>query len=259
MRCTIAKLSGQGDGSWSYIGRGILDFGPDDRTLNLGWNIIGDVDTPIHEIGHSLGFPHEHQNPNAGILWDDEAVYTWLAGPPNNWDHDKTFYNIIRKIDADTVQGSSWDPDSIMHYAFKAGLILQPEKYKNGLTPAGGISPRDETWVKTFYPPMSAVDYTELKTNQSVPLSIGSGEQRNFAIQPTVTRYYDIRTFGTSDTVIVLFEDENGELRYRTGADDSGQDINASLHLKLIAGHKYVLRVRLYYADRPGDTAVMMW
>jgi hypothetical protein len=41
--------------------------------------------------------------------------------------------------------------------------------------------------------------------------------------------------------------------------DDSGEDTNAYFRYKLIKGRKYVLRIRLYYSDRPGQTAVMMW
>ena len=46
---------------------------------------------------------------------------------------------------------------------------------------------------------------------------------------PKRSRNYEIRTLGTSDTVIVLFEDVNGELKYRGGDDDSGEDRNAYL------------------------------
>jgi hypothetical protein len=68
-----------------------------------------------------------------------------------------------------------------------------------------------------------------------------------------------MRTFGSSDTLMVLFEDTGGELRYRTGDDDSGEDRNACIRRRLYKGRKYVLRLRLYYADRPGETAVMWW
>jgi hypothetical protein len=108
----------RGDGAWSYLGRDVLNQAESDRTMNFGWNVTHDIDTPIHEIGHTLGFPHEHQNPNAGIVWDEEAVYAELAGPPNNWSRAKTHWNIIRKLPQSDVEGSVWDKDSIMHYPF---------------------------------------------------------------------------------------------------------------------------------------------
>lgn len=251
----------RGDGAWSYIGRDILDQGPNDRTMNFGWDLTrqaSEIDTAVHEIGHTLGFPHEHQNPMAGIVWDEEAVYTALAQPPNRWDRQKTFNNIISKISPDTVQGSNWDPNSVMHYPFEAGLIKEPSQYRNGLTPAGGLSDRDKTWVRTFYPPLAAEEQSELKPFESVDLSLSPGQQKNFNIQPQATRKYTISTFGESDTVIVLFEDVDGELRYLTGDDDSGEDFNANLRVKLRKGRKYVLRVRLY-SERSGATAVMIW
>lgn len=252
----------RGDGAWSYVGRDVLTHGADERTMNFGWDLTkpaSEIDTAIHEIGHTLGFPHEHQNPNSGIVWDEEAVYRSLAQPPNSWSRQSTYWNIIRKISPDTVQGSNWDPDSIMHYPFEAGMIKEPAQYKNGLNPAGGLSPRDLTWVRTFYPPMTAADYADLTPLQSVQLTIEAGQQKNFYITPTATRKYEIKTFGASDTLIVLFEDVGGQLKYITADDDSGEDRNAYLKLQLVKGRKYVLRVRLYYAERRGETAVMYW
>lgn len=254
----------KGDGAWSYLGRDIidLDISPNDRTMNFGWDLtrrVQEIDTAIHEIGHSLGFPHEHQNPFAGIIWDEEAVYTALAQPPNSWDRDKTFHNIIRKLIPDSVQGSEWDPNSVMHYPFGANMIIKPEEFKNGITPAGGLSARDKVWVQTFYPPLDDSNLPELKPVESIKLGLTPGEQKDFAIKPTATRNYNIQTFGISDTVIVLFEKDGDNLRFISGDDDSGTDSNAFLNEKLFSGKSYVLRVRLYYADRAGETAVMIW
>ncbi len=254
----------RGDGAWSYIGRDIIDLniGRDERTMNFGWDLTRnsrEIDTAVHEIGHTLGFPHEHQNPMAGIEWDEEAVYAMLALPPNRWNREKTFHNIIRKISPDQVQGSEWDPNSVMHYPFGPGMIKNPAPYRNGLTPAGGLSSRDKTWITTFYPPLSLQDHDELVTSESVRLSITPGQQRNFFVRPNATRDYNFSTFGTSDTVMVLFEDVNGDLRYTKGDDDSGEDRNATFRVRLIKGREYILRIRLYYADRAGETAVMMW
>jgi hypothetical protein len=242
-----------------------LNQGADDRTMNLD-PLDGieqgeyGVDVAAHEIGHTMGFPHEHQNPNAGIVWDEEAVYKALAAPPNRWARDVTFRNIIEKINPDTVQGSSWDPDSIMHYPFEPGLILEPAKYHTaGLQPAGGLSPRDKQWVRTFYPPLAAADHEELALLESRKLSIGPGEQRNFFLRPTKTRYHEMRTFGLSDTVMVLFERSAAGEVYLTGDDDSGQDRNAYIRRRLYAGREYVMRLRLYYAADAAETGVMWW
>ena len=207
----------QGDGSWSYLGRQILDRGVNERTMNFGWDLLR---TP----------------------------------------REKTQWNILRKIEPDTVQGSNWDSDSIMHYPFQAGLILQPERYRTEpLRPAGGLSARDLAWVRAFYPADDDTDLPELLPFQSRELAILPGAQRDFVIRPTATRQYTLQTFGASDTVMVLFERADGQLRYQAGDDDSGEDRNATLQLKLFQGREYVLRVRLYFSQASGETAVMLW
>ena len=57
----------------------------------------------------------------------------------------------------------------------------------------------------------------------------------------------------------MLFEDVDGQLRYVAGDDDSGEERNSSLSVKLFQGRRYVVRVRLYWAGRSGESAVMYW
>ncbi len=253
----------RGDGAWSYVGRDVIDIpGGNERTMNFGWDLRTDprrVDVAIHEIGHTLGFPHEHQNPFAGIVWDEQAVYNYFGGPPNNWSSDKTFYNILRKLSSTEVQGSEWDPNSVMHYGFPSGLIIRPEQYHNGLSPAGGLSARDTELVRFFYPPLESTTFPELKPFQSESLELAPAEQKDFSIRPTQTRWYTIQTFGGSDTVVVLFEDRDGDLKYVQGDDDSGTERNARIEVRLESGRRYVLRIRLYLNYAGGETAVMLW
>ena len=250
-----------GDGYWSYIGRDVLQIGQHERTMNFGSDLRQDprrVDVPVHEIGHTLGFPHEHQNPFAGIVWNRDAVIDYFSRPPNGWDVPTIEHNILNKLPASEVGGSAWDPDSIMHYAFQAGLIDEPAEYRQGLFPEPGLSPVDEEQVRVFYPP-TAPPPTELRPYDFQQLSIAPGGQKDFTINPTATREYSIQTFGASDAVIVLFEERDGSPQFVAGDDDSGWGRNARLHLRLYAGSRYILRIRLYYQWASGETAVLLW
>lgn len=249
----------KGEGAWSYVGRDCWSISKNERTMNFGWNILNDEDTILHEIGHAMGFPHEHQNPKSGIVWNEEAVYDLLAGAPNFWSREKTHYNIIRKINPDEVQGSSWDPDSIMHYPFEPGLIKQPQNFQNGLQPTGGLSPRDITWVKQFYPKIDRRKFLDIKPFHSEVFELETGAQIDFEFVPKETRTYTVQTFGKMDTVMVISEHVNGEDVYLSGDDDSGEDYNSNVKMKFIANKKYIINIRLYHKSSSGETCVMVW
>jgi hypothetical protein len=147
-----------------------------------------------------------------------------------------------------------------MHYPFEAGLILEPAQYNTqDLSPAPGLSALDQEWVRSFYPPVSPEQDPTLEPFRSVRLRLMPGEQANFHVRPVATRNYTFRTFGTADTVLVLFEEVDGELRYVIGDDDSGEDYNAEFRVKLFAGRNYVLRARLYWVSRQEDFGLIMW
>jgi hypothetical protein len=251
-----------GDGSWSYVGKEILNRGVNERTMNFGWDLTKDrrgVDVPVHEIGHTIGLPHEHQNPFAGIVWDEEAVYDYFAKPPNKWQRETTYHNIIRKLDRQSVKGSEWDPNSIMHYAFAAGLIREPDKYAKGLTPAAGLSSLDLAWALKFYPRLRPNEFPEIEPMKLNTLNLAPGDQANFVFVPKETRYYEMRTFGKADCIMVLFEGDSDKPSYRSGADDTGEETNAYLRVRLTKGSQYILRVRLIHRERGTETALMVW
>ena len=91
----------RGDGAWSYVGRDVIDLVPgvNERTMNFGWDLTrpGELDTAVHEIGHTLGFPHEHQNPNAGIVWDEATMAEYNRDPKGKVPGTKMVFNGVKQ------------------------------------------------------------------------------------------------------------------------------------------------------------------
>lgn len=246
--------------SASSVGREVLDVPVSQPTTVYGWDLTSPYGrgTALHELGHVLGMEHEHQNPFAGIKWNEDAVYASLAQPPNRWDRATTFHNILEKLSPQQVQGSVWDPDSIMEYEFEPGLIISPHPYDvTGITPPGVLSKADKDWALKWYPPMAAAAPT-LQAFQPVTVGLETGQQIDYDIQPTESRKYRIETKGATDTVLVLFEDVDGTPRLLSGDDDSGEERNAAIERRLFSGRKYTIRLRVCYPGHTGKTMLML-
>ena len=153
-----------------------------DPTDNIGSGDYG-IDVATHEIGHTLGFPHEHQNPNAGIVWDEEAVYKALGGPPNNWSRETTFHNIIAQDPARPGAGLLVGPRLGHALPVRAGPDPPAREVPGrACSPPGGLSQRDGEWVHTFYPPLTPADDTELTLLEAKRLQITPGRAADFVL-----------------------------------------------------------------------------
>jgi hypothetical protein len=155
------------------------------------------------------------------------------------------------------VQGSTWDPDSIMEYEFEAGLILKPEQYAQGLIPPGTLSAADKSWAVQWYPTMPK-KLSVLQPLKPMSAELVSGQQMDFTIEPTASRVYTIESKGATDSLLTLFEKINGVPRFVAGDDDSGTERTASISQKLFAGREYIARLRVVYPGQSGKTSLLL-
>lgn len=232
------------DGAWSYVGTDGRDIPLNEATMNLGFL---DGGTCAHEWGHALGLAHEHQNPAGGIQWNEDVVIREMAKSPNFWDAETTRHNILQRYRADQVNGTSFDPKSIMLYFFPAEWTL------NGIGTEANetLSAVDKQFIAgaKMYPKTApTVDTaTPLTVNarRRTPAAIGQfGEEDLFRFTVAQGGRHIVDTRGPSDVVMKLFGPDL-PTRLIAEDDDSGYATNARIAVDLLPGD-YWVQVRHY-------------
>ena len=97
----------------------------------------------------------------------------------------------------------------------------------------------------------------KLEAFESKKLTLAAGEQFNGSFTPDESRKYTIQTFGPTDTVLTVFEDGETE-RFLAGDDDSGEELNSKITLRLAKGQTYLIRLRLFFSWDGGPSAIMI-
>jgi hypothetical protein len=166
--------------AWSYIGTDALKTPKDKMTMNLGWlddntqynspKFKGTGQVVMHEFGHAMGMIHEHQNPASNpIVWNKDVVYNELART-NRWSRAQTDQNMFQKYGDGAlckqaqlgsnlqdirnycgnklVNGSDYDPKSIMHYFFPPTWIKEGPK---DIPLNTEYSELDKQWLRKYY------------------------------------------------------------------------------------------------------------
>lgn len=190
-------------GSWSLLGTDCKN-NKKTPTMNFAWF---DVGTVLHEFGHALGMIHEHQNPrNRKIKWDKEKVYSW-AKKTQGWSKDDTDKNILDAYNIDHINGSDFDPLSVMLYFFPGSLTTD----NNGTQQNLRFSGTDVLWISKMYPRddgISPENYYEKAYKERLEESIEKSKKVALAIRnPSLFTYDNMKylAFGVGCIIVYLF------------------------------------------------------
>ncbi len=156
--------------SWSDVGTDSIKSRPK-PSMNLGWF---DVGTYIHEFGHALGMIHEHQNPRgANIDWNVPKLRAYMA-ETQGWDKQQVDTNVINRYNIDQINGSKFDPLSVMLYFFPAKLTNNNEGTKQNFS----LSGIDAEWISKSYPggPMTPQAFYQQAYGKSLSSSVDESQ-----------------------------------------------------------------------------------
>jgi hypothetical protein len=158
------RISYDKPGYWSMLGQNSVVYtAQEEPSLNLeGFDKVdvSVLDKPeptgiiLHEVGHALGFLHEHQSPVSTCAndfnWD--FITKYLSGPPNNWDEETIKFNMA-PFGGEDLMMTEFDSKSVMLYSFPAEYYVDGDKSKCFIPASNtAISDNDRVTINYMYP-----------------------------------------------------------------------------------------------------------
>ena len=213
----MIRINFDNSGSWSYLAKDALTIPSNEATMNFKWF---NISTVIHEFGHALGMIHEHQSPfGQPIPWNVDAVYQWAAAT-QNWTKEQTDQQILNKYNTTLLNGTVFDPKSIMLYFYPKALTTN----NTGTSMNCRLSPYDTIYINSRYPnsPQTPQEFYMNVYNENISNIMLFTTKQPF----TTTTYQPLSTTIPPVTNIVFTNINNNIINSQAIYGDLVTDIN---------------------------------
>jgi hypothetical protein len=151
------RISRGGGGYWSYLGTDIAHIPARQQTMNLQAFTMQTPESEYrrvvrHEVGHTLGMPHEHMRRELVARLVPEKVIAYFARH-QGWDRQTVIQQVLTpledaEITAPGLEPTPADQDSIMCYQLSGEMTTDQQPIRGGTD----INESDYAFAGKIYP-----------------------------------------------------------------------------------------------------------
>jgi hypothetical protein len=152
------RISRGGGGYWSYLGTDVKHIPAARQTMNLERFTMSTPESEYrrvvrHEVGHTLGFPHEHMRREI-VQRIDPAKAVAYFGRTQGWDAQTVREQVLTPLDEASLMATPADETSCMAYQLPGSIC------KDGKPVIGGtdINESDFAFAAKIYPKQGGTD-----------------------------------------------------------------------------------------------------